>query len=121
VNRADAHPEDLASHWWEYALLVLSGLLLGVGTTFFLLAAIGPVPFPIAVLFSAGGNLLLLYLASAYTGTAWKYGPLIAWAVPTVLAAVPLAGNGAVGGGWQYLLNLLLGIAVPMTALAWRG
>ncbi|MFM9376753.1 hypothetical protein [Gordonia sp. VNK21] len=105
----------------EFGLLVLSGLLLGVLTSFFLLLTVGPVPVPVTALGAGLGNLVLLWMAGKYTSGTWRYTPIMAWAFVTVLAMLPLFGNAPLLGDWRLLLDLIIGLGVPMTLLAVRG
>lgn len=104
VNRGDR---------FELAVLTVSGFLLGILTAAFLMIRIGGVSAPITVLVAGAVNVLLLKLASMCTDTSWQYAPLGAWTLVTVLAMLPLFGSAAFIGGWQLLLLLACGLALP--------
>ncbi|MFT4089040.1 MAG: hypothetical protein QM658_18170 [Gordonia sp. (in: high G+C Gram-positive bacteria)] len=104
----------------ELVVQTLSGFLLGVMTTFFLLVRVGGAPFPIAIAAAALGNTLLLKLASDCTRSAWRFAPLAAWGLVTLVGMMPgIAGNGALLDGPWLLLLMVLGFGTPAIASAW--
>lgn len=97
----------------ELGVLVVSGFLVGILTTAFLMIRIGAIPFPITAVVAGVVNIALLKLAAQYTRSAWQYAPLIAWTFVTVLGILPIFGNGALLADWRLLALLALGLAVP--------
>lgn len=97
----------------EFAVLIGSGLLLGILTSAFLMVRIGGFPFPITALIACLGNILLWRIAALYTKSPWQFAPLAAWTIVTILAMLPVFGNGSLIGDWRLLLLFAFGLAVP--------
>ncbi|WP_026918337.1 hypothetical protein [Gordonia shandongensis] len=97
----------------ELAVLTVAGFLTGILTTAFVLATVGGVPFPISALVAGVVNVALLRLAGSYTASAWQYGPIVAWTFVTMLAVLPIFGNGTLVPDWRLLLLLGCGLAAP--------
>lgn len=97
----------------ELGVLTVASALLGILTAAFLLIRVGGYPFPITALIAGAANLVILELASSYTPTAWRFAPLAAWTLPTVLAMLPVFGNGSLIGDWRLLLLVACGLGVP--------
>lgn len=97
----------------ELGILVVSGLLLGILTSAFLLVRIGSWPFPITAVIAGIVNIVIWKIAALYTRSAWQFAPLIAWLVVTVMAMLPIFGNGSLLTDWRLFLLLGLGLAAP--------
>ncbi|ALG84122.1 hypothetical protein [Gordonia phthalatica] len=97
----------------EFAVLVVGSVLLGILTAAFLMVRVGSFPFPITAVIACAVNLLIYRIAAAYTESAWQFAPLGAWTLVTVLAMLPVFGNGSLITGWRLLLLLILGAGVP--------
>lgn len=97
----------------ELGVLTVSGLLLGILTSAFLMIRVGGFPVPITALIAAVVNVVIYLLASSYTKSAWQFAPLAAWTLVTVLTMLPLFGNASLIGDWRLLLLFACGLGVP--------
>lgn len=97
----------------ELTVLVLGSVLLGILTAAFLMIRVGGFPFPITAVIACAVNLVIYRLAASYTESGWQFAPLAAWTLVTVLAMLPVFGNGSLITGWRLLLLLILGAGIP--------
>ncbi|MBM7366827.1 hypothetical protein [Gordonia hydrophobica] len=97
----------------ELVVLAVSGLILGIMTAAFLGIYVGGVPLPVTAVIAGAVNVVLYVLAASLTASAWQFAPLGAWTLVTVLAMLPLFGNGSLIGDWRLLLLLACGLGIP--------
>lgn len=97
----------------DLAVLTVGGVLLGIMTAAFLMIRVDAAPLPVTVLVAGAINLVIYRLAAACTASVWQFAPLGGWTLVTVLAMLPLFGNGSLISGWRLLLLLVCGAAVP--------
>ncbi|MGV9825255.1 MULTISPECIES: facilitated glucose transporter [unclassified Gordonia (in: high G+C Gram-positive bacteria)] len=104
-------------------LLIVDGLIVGLLSVAFVYLRIDGVAVPAAAVGAGIGNCVLLWLAARQTDGPLRYGPLVAWLV--VLVAAALSGPGgdvmlAVQGSMTLatLLLVVIGLGAPV-ALIW--
>lgn len=107
------------NHYVLYPLLFLDGLILGIISVAFVNLYVGTVAAPVGILVAAGGNALLLWLASGYAPAPWNWLPVIGWAL---VVAVSL-GTGPGGdvlflSDWRVAALVVAGVAAPV-AVNW--
>lgn len=100
---------------FELGLLTMVGVLGGILCCGFLMISWGPIPFPITALIAGAVNLGLLWLASRYTTSAWRFAPLAAFTVVVIIAMLPIGGSAPWISGLPLLLIVGLGLGMPST------
>lgn len=103
------------------ALLIVDGFIVGLLSVFLTYVRIGDAVAPIGIAIALVGNTALVWLASRFTESSWRWGPLLAWMV--VLLAAGFTGPGGdvvLVTDWRAIVLLLAGVAGP-AVLGWRG
>lgn len=106
-------------------LLVLDGLMVGVLSVGFCYVRFWGQPIPFVAVAAGLVNAVLLWLAARHTDGPLRFGPLVAWSIVVVTAAVGGPGGDValyVGGTstTATLFLVVLGLGIP-AALIWSG
>ncbi|WP_040525061.1 hypothetical protein [Gordonia effusa] len=103
------------------AFLIIDGFVVGVLSVTLTYLRIGDAAVPVGIAIAMVGNTLLVWLASRFTDSPLRWGPLLAWVVVLLVSGVSGPGGDVLLiTNWRAMALLVGGVLGPVV-LSWRG
>ncbi|MFW0792038.1 facilitated glucose transporter [Gordonia sp. CPCC 205333] len=123
LSRTGFSPAGL-SRFTDAALLVFliaDGFIVGVLSVSLTYLRVGDTAVPIGIAIAVVGNSMLVWLASRFTDSPLRWGPLLAWVVVLLVSGVTGPGGDVLLiTNWRAMALLVGGVVGP-AFLGWRG